>query len=149
MISYPKTQPFYSTIYKQWGLLLLEDCPFVDAKGKNHIIPKGYWYNAGSIPALFWQLTFDPFHPIMQIVALPHDYAYFSHCLSKSNADETLYNLLIKLRVNRVKAGMIKKAVQLFGESSYKMDPIDYVYLQHMKSEISKRGDDLTKYGLN
>lgn len=148
MIAYPKTIPHYSTVYGQWGLKVLEDWTFNNINGGVHTVPAGYWYNAGSIPALFWQLTFDPYHPVMQIAALPHDWAYFSHCMSKKDADDTLHHLLITLKANPIKSAMVKSAVSLFGESSYKLDNIDYVYRQQLITDIESAGKKIAKYGL-
>ena len=148
MMQHPKTTPHYSTVYGEWGLRVLEDWTFSNANGGIHTVPAGFWYNAGSIPKLFWQLTFDPYHPVMQIACLPHDWAYFSHCMSKKDADDTLHHDLIQLKANPLKSAMVKTAVQAFGDSSYKLDRIDYVYLQQLRDDIVNDGRRLAKYGL-
>lgn len=148
MIAYPPTVPHFSTLYNKWGLRLLEDYVFSNVNGGIHTVPAGFFYDAGSIPAAFWQLTFDPYHPVMQISALPHDWAYISHCMSKKDADETLQSTLLKLKTHPLKASAIKSAVAVFGDSSWNRDNIDYLYLQQLRHDILDSGRSLAKHGL-
>lgn len=144
----PTTKAYYNTIYKEWGLLVTEDWAFPNANGGIHTVPALFWYNAGSIPALFWQLTYDPYHPILLPPTLAHDWPYFSHCMSKEDADDTLYKLLLEMGASSVKSAAIKKAVQVFGNKFYERDRKDYLYLSVLRSQILESGRSLAKYGL-
>lgn len=144
----PKLQPFYNTTYKDWGLIVCEDWAFANANGGISTVPAGYWYNAGSIPALFWQLTYSPYHPILLAPTLAHDWSYFSHCMSKKDADDTLYAMMMQLDASAFKSGAIKKAVQVFGNSFYERDSVDFLYLSILRSQITESGRKLAKYGL-
>ena len=144
----PKLQPFYSDVYKKWGFIVLEDWSFANANGGISTVPAGFFYDAGSIPSLFWQLTYSPYHPILLAPTLAHDWAYFSHCMSKQDADDTLYAMMMQLDASALKSGAIKKAVQVFGNSFYERDSVDFLYLSILRSQITNSGRGLAKYGL-
>lgn len=144
----PITVPAFNELYQEWGLNVVGDWHFTDSLGKRHTVPDGYWCNAGSIPKPFWQLTFSPFHPIMVIAALPHDWGYFSHVMPKAVADATLYMHLREVGAGSVKSAAIKTAVAMFGESSYQRDATDRQYLAQLRADIHARGGRLERYGL-
>jgi len=68
--------------------------------------------------------------------------------MSRADADETLYKLLIEMGASGLKSAAIKKAVQLFGNRFYERDRKDYLYLSVLRSQIVDSGRSLTKYGL-
>lgn len=145
----PKLEPEYNFIYNQWGFRLLDDYTFQSSGGGAYTIPYGFWYNAGSIPALFWQLTYSPYDPILLLPTLIHDWPYLSHVIPRDEADQTLHDYAEKLGASHIKIGMIKKAVSLFGEKYYENDDIDRNYLYMLKKEIQDSGRSLTQYGLS
>jgi len=144
----PTTKAWYNEIYKEWGLLVTEDWCFPNVNGGYHTVPSGFWYNGGSIPAIFWQLTYDPYHPILLAPTLAHDWAYCSHCMSRSDADDTLRYLLGCMKASSLKSAAIKSAVHVFGESFYERDRKDFLYLSVLRSQIVESGRSLAKYGI-
>ena len=144
----PTTKAWYSDHYKQWGLMVTADWCFPNANGGYHTVPAGFWYNGGSIPALFWQLTYSPYHPILLAPTLAHDWAYFSHCMSRNDADDTLHYLLQYMNASTFKSAAIKTAVTTFGAGFYERDNTDFLYLSQLRAAILDSGRTLAKYGL-
>lgn len=147
-IKQPKTQPQYNNLYKQWGFLIIEDYPFHASGGGVHTVPAGFWYNAGSIPAPFWQLTYSPYDPVLLAPTLVHDWPYLSHCVPKEVADQTLYDYAMALGASSFKMTLIRRAVVTFGDRFYQRDDVDMAYLSGLRTDIIDSGRSLARYGL-
>ncbi len=131
----------------QKGFELLTDYTFELLTGGFMTIPAGFWYNAGSIPNLFWQLTFSPYDPDILAGTLIHDWCYTTHCVDKPIADRMLYKAILDHGFN-VKATLVDGAIKAFGASSWKHTADDMRYLNTLRNSIRASGRSLVKYGL-
>lgn len=144
----PKLEPADCRFYpKEKGYLLVEDWVVTANDGKEYFIPEGFWFNGGSIPPAFWQVTFTPFDPHIIDGFLLHDWAYTSHVMDKQTADDSLQDWIDK-KGNGVKGALVASAVRMFGKSSWKHVGIDMLYLHDLKNQIINRGIRLDRYRL-
>lgn len=127
------------------GCELFEDFTFVAVDGKTYTIPAPFWCDGGSIPEMFWQVTFSPFDMDVIDEFIKHDWFYTSHTADKKIADATLSAGLTQKGAT-VKAALVDKAVKLFGESSWRHTNIDKLYLRRLKLQIQLSGRDPARY---
>lgn len=143
----PKLKPAQCHFYgNEWGFELVEDFAFSVHGGGVMSIPAGFWFNGGSVPAAFWQITYSPYDPRMLLGALPHDWLYCSHLTDRWTADMTLVDNLVAF--GAFKAGAIKAAVRTFGGMFWRDTDRDKAYMSHLKSLIIRYGRGLAQYGL-
>jgi hypothetical protein len=129
------------------GCDLVEDFSVEASNGKTYTIPAGFWFNGGSIPAAFWQTTFTPFDMRVIDFFLFHDWAYASHCVDKRTADDTL-QAGIRSRGLTLRGAVVTTAVRLFGESSWKLDATDRLYMRSLRKTIIDSGRNPADYCL-
>lgn len=145
----PKLEPAYCVYYPtKRGFDLLEDFVFVAANRKQYCVPKHYWYDGASIPALMWQVTYSPFDPIVLPAAAAHDWFYTSKQVSRDVADRTLEKMLLKNKASKIKASMILKGVEMFGGSHWLDTHQDRLYVEALKQRIRQFGGNPHAYGL-
>lgn len=132
----------------QWGFDLVADFPVEYTDGTYITIPAGFWYNAGSIPSAFWQLTFSPYDPRILVPTLPHDYGYTTKCVSRAVADATLTRDLAKW-AHGVRPSLVNLAVRCFGSFAWRDTDQDQAYYNHLvKTVIANADYGLARYGL-
>lgn len=129
------------------GCELFEDFTFVAVDGKTYTIPAPFWCDGGSIPKMFWQVTFSPFDMDVIDEFIKHDWFYTSHTADKKIADATLNSGLTQKGAT-VKAALVDKAVKLFGESSWKLDATDRLYMRSLRKTIIESGRNPADYCL-
>lgn len=78
-------------------------------------VPAGFEYDGASIPRPCWSIIGSPFAPEFMTAAVFHDWLYYTHTLNREDADQVLYDLLRENGVGAVKAGVIHRAVRMFG----------------------------------
>lgn len=78
-------------------------------------VPAGFEYDGASIPRAAWSIIGSPFAPEFMTAAVFHDWLYYTHTLNREDADQVLYDLLRENGVGAVKAGVIHRAVRMFG----------------------------------
>ena len=143
----PKLEPSQCKFWPgKWGWTLVEDYAFIAHGGGAHTIPAGFWFDGGSVPAAFWQLTYSPSDPRMIFGALPHDWCYLSHCVDRWTADMTLVDNLTSF--GAVKAGLVKAAVRSFGAIFWRDSDNDRAYMTYLRQRIVAEGRSLARYGL-
>ena len=91
----------------------------VFVRGISILVPGFFCIDGASIPRYLWALTYHPFDARVILAALVHDWPYWSHQVSKEEADLIFYELLILNDVPKHKASMMYNAVAIFGESSW------------------------------
>ncbi|MCC7516609.1 MAG: DUF1353 domain-containing protein [Pseudomonadales bacterium] len=144
----PLTRPADCAFYPdEQGCDLAEDFPVVASDGKTYVVPSGFWFNGGSIPSFFWQLTFTPFDQRVIDAFLFHDWAYTSHVIDKRVADDTL-QAFIRDKNMSAKAWAVARAVRWFGDSSWKHTAVDAQYLRQLTADIRASGRDEKLYGI-
>ena len=98
-------------------------------------VPAGFEYDGASIPRSCWSIIGSPFAPEFMTAAVFHDWLYYTHTLNREDADQVLYDLLRENGVGSVKAGIIHRAVRMFGgaywpntnEDKEKMESLGHV----------------------
>jgi len=83
------------------------------------------------------------------MAAVFHDWLYHTHQLEKEAADELFYELLRASNVGKVKAIVMREAVENFGGWYWENDKDDRAYLKRLSERIRKDGRDPAKYGLH
>lgn len=132
---------------KDKGYALLQDWHVTANDGVDYVVPKGFWFNGGSIPKLFWQVTFTPFDPDIIDGFLLHDWAYTSHVMDKQTADDSLQDFIQSSGFS-VRANLVATAVRMFGKSSWEHTLTDRNYLDSLKWTLKYNGLDLKTYKL-
>lgn len=79
-----------------------------------HYVPEGFIFDGASIPRGLWNL-FEPNHPRHMAAACIHDFLYSSELYNRKICDKLFYLFLIERGVNKCKAWIMYKAVDLFG----------------------------------
>ena len=144
----PLLTPAKCSVYpKKPGFDLCEDYLFWCDIGQL-VVPKGFWFDGASIPALFWQITFSPFDPRVLTGALVHDWLYTSKQTSREGADKTLSKYLLYGGAGSFRTGVVEKAVRLCGESSWVDTQQDRQYVDVLKQRIRQFGGNPHMYGL-
>lgn len=140
----PADCPLYPN---QQGAILVKDFSITASDGKSYIVPAGFWFNGGSIPPLFWQLTFTPFDMRVIDGFLFHDWCYCAHCCAKEVADKTLLDY-IKHKDLTAKGVLVHRAIDMFGDRFWKIDNIDKLYMRRLSLKIYESGRNPRDYGL-
>jgi hypothetical protein len=140
MYIFYKTMPHLEGNCDNDWLHLIEDwCFYIDDKPV--WIPAGYEYDGASIPRIFWSIIGSPFEPRLQAAALAHDWIYLTHIYSRALADEVIYQLTIRSKVNTVKAHIIWAAVRSCGYLPYQNNEKDRAILNNLIQQIKCRPD--------
>ena len=112
-------------------------------------VPKFFQYDGASIPPAAWQAIGTPFEPRFMVAAVFHDWLYHTHQIDKDETDDLFYGLLVASGVNKVKAGLMKAAVETFGDWYWDNDDDDLAYLKRLAARIRKDGRDPADYGMS
>jgi len=143
----PPLAPAFCRFYPgKPGWELLQDWTFVAHGGGAHTIPAGFWFDGGSVPAAFWQITYTPHDPRMVQWALPHDWAYCSRVISRYDADRTLADGLAQH--GTIRAELVRAAVRTFGSIYWQDSDRDKAFMTHLRACILTSGRSLARYGL-
>lgn len=111
-------------------------------------VPKFFQYDGASIPPAAWQTIGTPFEPRFMVPAVFHDWLYHTHQIAKDDTDDLFYDLLVANGVNKVKAALMKAAVETFGNWYWNNDSDDLAYLKRLASRIKKDGRDPATYAM-
>lgn len=117
-------QPKFQPLPETEEFLLAEDYSFLyDLYRKDGIfvkrrwrIPKGFISDGGSIPKIFWSIIYGPFNPRVLRASMVHDYFYYTHLISRAEADDLFYKMLLEDSANPHIAWIMWKAVSIFGK---------------------------------
>ncbi len=96
--------------------VLVEPFKYRSPHGELIIVPAGFVTDFASIPGLL-QSSFGP--SVHDLPALVHDYLYWRHACTRSEADEIFYRALQEFGVSQVRILFIKVGLGLGGESAY------------------------------
>jgi len=122
---------------------------YLTIDGKQWWVPNGYSLDMASIPRIFWSIIGNPYTPTYWAAATGHDYFYLTHLVTRSEADEVLYQLLLKSGVSSFKAHIIWGAVRSFAWAAWTNSSDDLAVLQALKREVAERLEhDGWKFGL-
>lgn len=121
---------------------------FLDIYSYSLAVPKFFQFDGASVPSVAWRTIGTPFTPRFMIAAVFHDWGYHTHIMSKELTDSMFYDLLIQNGIGETKAGLMKKAVELFGEHYWENDEQDILYLKRLESKIIENNRNPKDYGL-
>lgn len=111
-------------------------------------VPKFFQYDGASIPNGAHPIIGTPFNPRFMKAAVVHDWIYHTHQISRNEADDLFFQMLIEDQVNEVKAVLMREAVQNFGGWYWNNDQQDLAYLESLSQKIKSDNRDPAKYGL-
>ncbi|MDW6005423.1 DUF1353 domain-containing protein [Vibrio mangrovi] len=111
-------------------------------------VPKFFQYDGASIPSAAYGIIGTPFNPRFMKAAVVHDWLYYTHMLSRSDADQLFYELLRESGVRKIKAVLMREAVEGFGHFYWDNDEDDTEYLSELAGMIQNDGREPSKYGL-
>jgi hypothetical protein len=111
-------------------------------------VPKFFQYDGASIPPAAWQAIGTPFEPRFMVAAVFHDWLYHTHQIDKDDTDDMFYGLLVANGVNKVRAALMKAAVETFGDWYWNNDSDDLAYMKRLAARIKKDGRDPADYGM-
>lgn len=86
---------------KQWGI--------------DSVIPTGFMSDGMSIPRFFWRWLSPKIAPLTISPSIVHDWLYYSHVVSREDADLWYYRALIRNGFSKAKASVIYVAIRLCG----------------------------------
>lgn len=86
-----------------------------DTTIRGHVVPNGYQTDGASIPRPFWFVVGSPFAPDVIRAAIVHDYLYSHRKVTRLEADDLLYEVMVADGVPRWRALVIHLAVRAFG----------------------------------
>lgn len=118
------------------------------AAGAKICVPKFFQYDGASIPPAAWQAIGTPFEPRFMVAAVFHDWLYHTHQIDKEDTDGLFYDLLVANGVNKVKAALMKAAVEAFGGWYWNNDSDDLAYLKRLAARIRRDGRNPADYGM-
>jgi hypothetical protein len=95
---------------------------------KDIVVPRGFVFDGASVPRAFWWFA-SPFTGNYTRGALIHDWLYCTELVSKKEADNIFYKIMLIDGVSRWKATAMYMAVKVFGCS---------VYGKHTIQEVNK-----------
>ncbi|MBB5019727.1 hypothetical protein HNQ59_003035 [Chitinivorax tropicus] len=130
----------------------------IDTSAGPVTIPRHFHYDGASVPALAWQITYDPFHPDVMAPALVHDWLYYTHhigtqVISREQADDILDDLFRRNGVGSTKRRIMTMAVKAAGGAVWANDPEDKSVLREIYAALIAEGlsdaQILQRYGLN
>ncbi len=86
---------------------------------KFYTVPDGFVWDGFSNPKLFHGIMPSSFEPRVLESSLVHDYFYRTHEISRDDADQLLFDMLIKAGIDREKSKAVFFIVQAFGGSAW------------------------------
>ncbi len=101
-------------------------------------IPAGFVFDGSSIPAFAWQLIYTPFHPIVLLPGLVHDYIYLVHIVSREQADMIYKSLLLKNYCPPDKAAWMHRGVRMGGGLFWGWSEKDKTQIQFLQNLVGK-----------
>ncbi len=126
---------------------LVEDFTIIHAQ-QTICIPAFFQYDGASIPSPIWPAIGTPFNPRFMRAALFHDWLYYTHLLTREQADSFFYDILLQDGVHSITARLMREAVANFGRWHWENDAEDMAYLEHLKRRIIADNRSLAVYGL-
>jgi len=113
----------------------------VNIRGHKILIPGFFCIDGASIPRYLWSIIYHPFDARVILAALVHDWLYWSHQVSKEEADLIFLDLLIANGVNPYTAYLMYKAVAVFGDNSWSLKEAEkpLLYLLYLMIKDSPR----------
>ena len=122
----------------------------IQAKSASAVIrvPKFFQFDGASIPAAGWQLIGTPFYPRFMTASVFHDWVYHTHQVTKDEADDLFYDLLIADGVNKTKAWVMLESVKTFGAAYWTNDTDDKAYIRRLARRIRNDGREPADYGI-
>lgn len=127
---------------------LLQDFK-ADFQGREIIIPKFFQYDGASIPAFAWPIMGSPFNPKFMKAAVVHDWLFYVHLIDRHMTNLCFYQLLIKSGVHKIKALIMRIAVECFSICRWENDELDFSYMVKLKQRIIEDGRNPLHYGLS
>lgn len=98
------------------GLWCVTTSPYDLAQwGVNSIIPEGFTSDGMSIPRFFWRWLGPRIDTNTVGPSIAHDWFYFSHALSRKDADLWFYEALKHNGYSAIKAKAVYAGLRLFG----------------------------------
>lgn len=79
--------------------LLLDDYK-ITVGGVDTCVPALFEFDGASIPWYGWHATYTPFHPIVILPSLIHDWHFYNHQVNLQTANDIFYNLLLQNEAN-------------------------------------------------
>jgi len=120
----------------------------VEALGHRIVVPAAFRYDGASVPPIGWRATYTPFHPVVLGPASAHDWCYISHCIPRDQADDVLYDLLLRNGADDKRAWLMWWAVTEFGASAWEWKDRDLYELRLLWRILRRRASDrLELYG--
>ncbi|MBX2810666.1 MAG: DUF1353 domain-containing protein [Myxococcales bacterium] len=101
-----------------------------------HRIPKGFSFDSASIPRPFWSIVYGPYHPHVVRASLIHDYFYYTHTISRKEADDTFIQVLYADHVPTPRAILMWLGVRLFGRRYWRNASTHVEKLQQLGIDI-------------
>ena len=135
-MEYP--QPNISPVPEKRKYLLLDDYK-ITIGGIDTCVPALFEFDGASIPRYGWQVTYTPFHPVVMLPALVHDWHFYNHQVDLQTANDIFYNLLLKTGANKIKARIMYRAVQIGGPSRWKTGKKERQYLKELHTLVKFR----------
>jgi len=88
-------------------------------------VPKGFLTDGASVPSFAWRLTYPPRHPRVIEAAVLHDYLYATHAggVTRLQADQIFYAVLLAEGATRWKARLMYAGVRIGGARAYRTGP--------------------------
>ena len=124
---------------KNW-MILDQDFSFV-VDTELHRIPKGFCWDGASIPRPVWSIIGDDTEPDFWVPSLIHDWMYLTHCETRANADECIYQALGQCDVSSWRAHVIWGAVRAFGGFVWGITADDKAQISRILGAIAVRPD--------
>ncbi|MCG8642741.1 MAG: DUF1353 domain-containing protein [Desulfobacterales bacterium] len=111
--------------------LLLDDYK-ITVGGVDTCVPALFEFDGASIPWYGWHATYTPFHPIVILPSLIHDWHFYNHQVNLQTANDIFYNLLLQNEANEIKARIMYRAVQIGGPSRWEIGEKEKQYLKEL-----------------
>ncbi|WNJ97382.1 DUF1353 domain-containing protein [Vibrio ruber] len=142
---FPVTEPHSSKLDEAYEVA--EDFGIVN-QGISIRVPKFFQYDGASVPSAAYSIIGTPFNPRFMTAAVVHDWLYYTHLLSRSDADQLFYELLRESGVKKIKAILMREAVEAFGHFYWENNEDDLQYLSELKIMIQNDNRLPSEYGL-
>ena len=94
-------------------------------------IPDYFLTDGASVPRLAWAIIDNPFSPTIFQQAVIHDLLYYTHQVTRLEADQW-FREAISPTIGRIKAAAVYRAVRLFGGSYWKNTEEDKEFLKFL-----------------
>lgn len=112
-------QPLLRPIPARAEYRLVRDYEVI-SDGYRIVVPRCFSCDLASIPAIGWHATYTPHHPLVAAAALVHDWLYFSHQVTRQEADLIFLDLLLRNGADSTKSWIMFKAVVVAGGGAWK-----------------------------